>query len=202
MKDKKKSIWQTLWDFIGIPFRFVLFDQKWLPSFGWTTLEEERINVVLPFISGGLLDIGAGPNTLVKRYGRGKGVDVFGWGGGALVVPDTSHLPFPDKSFDTITMVACLNHIPNRQEVLIEAKRLIKPGGKLIITMLDPILGSIGHAIWWFDENKHRGGMNEGEVGGLWTKQVVKLCNNAGFTLTFKKRFVYGLNNLYIFQPG
>lgn len=53
-----------------------LIDQKWLPRFGWTTLEEERLNAVLPHVHGRLLDIGAGPNTLVKRYGNGIGVDV------------------------------------------------------------------------------------------------------------------------------
>ena len=132
----KKSLGQYVWDFIGIPFRLVLFDQEWLPKFGWTTLEDERINVVLPHIRGRLLDIGSGPNTLVNRYGNGIGVDVYDWGGGTMVVEDSSCLPFGDHQFDTITFIACLNHIPNRRDVLQEARRLIKPDGQLIITII------------------------------------------------------------------
>jgi SAM-dependent methyltransferase len=196
----KKSLGQTLWDFMGIPFRLLLFDQKWLPRLGWTTLEDERLNVVLPHIRGRLLDIGAGPNTLVKRYGNGIGVDVFDWGGGAMVVPNTACLPFDDESFDTITLVACLNHIPNRQEVLLEARRLLKPQGQLIITMIDPILGDVGHALWWYSEDKHRGGMKEGEVGGMWGRDITQMCQMAGFKLVHHCRFVYGMNNLYLFE--
>jgi SAM-dependent methyltransferase len=189
-----------LWDFVGIPFRLILFDQKWLPRFGWTTLEEERLEAVFPHVDGRLLDIGAGTNTLVKRYGNGVGVDVHDWGGGALVVQDSSKLPFGDGEFDTVTLIACLNHIPYREAVLRESRRLLRPGGRLLITMIDPILGGIGHALWWYSEDKHRGGMLPGEVGGMWTRDTVQLCSTAGFTLVQHERFVYGMNNLYVFR--
>ncbi len=196
----KKTALQSIWDFIGIPFRLVLFDQAWLPRFGWTTLEEERVNAVLPHLHGRLLDIGAGPNTLVQRYGNGIGVDVVDWGGGVMVVEDTSHLPFESESFDTITFIACLNHIPYREAALREARRLIRPDGRLIITMINPLLGDFGHAIWWYSEDKKRGGMKAGEVGGMWTSEIVQLCQAAGFRLGLHKRFVYGMNNLYLFK--
>ena len=199
---RRKSVLRHVWDFAGIPFRMLLFDQQWLPRFGWTTLEEERLNAVWPEISGRLLDVGAGPNTLVRQYGNGVGVDVFDWGGGVLVVEDTSELPFEDGSFDTITMIACLNHIPYREAVLGEVRRLIRPGGRLIVTMINPVLGSVGHALWWYSEDKHRGGMKEGEVGGMWTRDVVALCRAAAFELVRHKRFVYGLNHLYTFSPA
>jgi SAM-dependent methyltransferase len=197
---KDKSFLRSTWDLIGFPFRFILFDQAWLPRFGWTTLEEERLAVVLPKVRGRLLDIGAGPNTLVKLYGGGIGVDVFDWGGGALVVKDTARLPFSAQSFDTITLIACLNHIPNRREVLQEACRVIKPGGGLIITMINPLLGEVGHKIWWYSEDKQRGGMKEGEVGGMWSSEIIDLCLAAGFRLQQHKRFIYGLNHLYVFE--
>lgn len=202
MVNKKRNLLQSLWDLIGIPFRFVLFDQKWLPKFGWTTLEEERIQKVLPLISGRLLDIGAGPNSLVKRYGNGIGVDVVEWGGGALVVKNTARLPFKNSSFDTITFIACLNHIPNRLEVLNEARRLLKPDGKIIITMINPILGNIGHAIWWYSEDKQRGGMKAGELGGMWTKDIVILLSKASFRLVTHYKFQLGLNHVYVFRSA
>jgi SAM-dependent methyltransferase len=198
---KKKSFQQMIWDFFGIPFRLVLFDQSWLPRFGWTTLERERIMAVWPHIHGRLLDIGAGPNTLVNCYQNGVGVDVFDWGGGALVVENTAYLPFASTQFDTITFLACLNHIPNRDEVLREARRLIRPNGRLIITMIDPVLGNIGHAIWWYGEDRHRGGMKSEELGGMWTKDIIARCEAAGFRLQTHHRFVHGMNHLYQFVP-
>ena len=195
-----RSLLQTTWDFVGIPFRLVLFDQKWLPRFGWTTLEDERLDAVMPYIRGRLLDIGAGPNTLVKRYGDGVGVDVVEWGGGAIVVEDTSKLPFDDGSFDTVTLIACLNHIPYREAVIRESRRLLRPRGRLVITMINPVLGDVGHAIWWYSEDKHRGGMKDGEVGGMWNGAIVRMCESEGFELAVHSRFVYGMNNLLVFE--
>jgi len=195
-----KSTRQSLWDFIGIPFRLVLFDQAWLPRFGWTTLEEERLNAVFPHLRGRVLDVGAGTNTLINRYHNGVGVDVHDWGNGVVVVDDTSKLPFEDASFDAITFIACLNHIPYREAALQEARRLLKPDGRLIITMINPLLGDFGHAIWWYSEDKKRGGMKEGELGGMWTSEIVCLCEAAGFKLELHRRFVYGMNNLYLFS--
>lgn len=195
-----KSWPQAAWDAVGIPFRLALMPQEWLPRLGWTTLEEERLAAVLPHVRGRVLDIGAGTNTLVQRYGNGVGVDVHDWGGGALVVDDTSALPFGDDEFDTVTFIACLNHIPNRDAVVREAGRVLRPGGRMVATMIDPVLGGIGHAIWWYGEDRHRGGMKPGEVGGMWPAEIIRLCSSTGLTLTRHDRFVYGMNHLYVFD--
>lgn len=198
----KTSLMQKLWDIVGIPFRYLLFDQAWLPAFGWTTLEDERMAAVLPRVNGLLLDIGAGPNTLVKMHGvQGSvGVDVHDWGGGVIVVDNTSELPFEDASFDTITFIACLNHIPYRENCVSEAYRLLKPGGTVLVTMINPILGDIGHALWWYSEDKQRDGMVEGEVGGMWPSHVTRMFHEKGFALLSHERFALYLNHLMVFK--
>lgn len=196
-----KSLRRHVWDLLGAPLRLALMDQKHLPRFGWTTLAEERIRAALPHCRGRLLDIGAGENQLVRRYGDGVGVDVFDFGGGALIVADSADLPFADASFDTVCLLACLNHIPYRRDVLGEARRLIRPDGRLVVTMISPLLGAIGHKIWWYGEDRRRGGMREGETPGLSTRQVVGLCRRAGFALEMHRRFVYLMNHLYVFRP-
>jgi len=76
-------------------------------------LDEIRFSTVLPFIEGDLLDIGCGMNELVRDYyKKGIGVDVDSRGGDdVLIVKDSSKLEFEDKSFDTATILAALNHI-------------------------------------------------------------------------------------------
>ena len=66
--------------------------------------------------------------------------------------------------------------------------------------MISPLLGGVGHWLWWYGEDKKRGGMKEGERGGLRTDEIVELCRQAGFRIRLHKRFVYGMNHLYVFE--
>lgn len=193
----RKTLLRRIWNLVGAPLRLIFLPDDCSTRLGLTSLEEERISAVLPYVQGRLLDIGAGCNKLVKRYGNGVGVDVHDWGGGALIVEDSSQLPFSSGDFDTVTFLASLNHIPKRVEVLQEAYRVLSPKGRVIITMINPILGGIGHFIWWYSEEKERG-MKEGEVAGMWTKDIVHLCRSAGFEMIEHQRFLYWLNNLYL----
>ena len=162
-------------------------------------LKERRIAAILPRVEGRLLDIGCGNNELVRRYGSGVGVDVHPWDGVDLVVADSAHLPFEPGSFDTITFVASLNHIPNRDEVLKEARRLLAPGGAVIATMITPTISAIWHQITRAsDEDQTDRGMAEGEVWGFTVKQMFELFGSCGFEIVDHKRFVFGLNHLYI----
>src|SRR6476469_2356369 len=44
-------------------------------------------------------------------------------------------LPFEDASFDVVTMLAVLEHIEHERQMLQEIYRVLKPNGKLIITV-------------------------------------------------------------------
>ena len=46
-------------------------------------------------------------------------------------------LPFSDASFDAITCIDAINHLPDRERVIAEWARLLKPSGRLLFT--DPI---------------------------------------------------------------
>jgi 2-polyprenyl-3-methyl-5-hydroxy-6-metoxy-1,4-benzoquinol methylase len=49
----------------------------------------------------------------------------------------TGPLPFAAATFDAITCIDAINHLPDRTRVLAEWSRLLKPGGRLLFT--DPI---------------------------------------------------------------
>ncbi len=165
-----------------------------------TPLDYERVEACLPYCTGCLLDVGCGPNELVRRHGQGIGVDVYPWPD-IDVLCDTRHLPFPDASFDTAALLAVLNHIPrhDRERVLGEVHRVLRPAGLLLVTMLDPVIGRVTHRLRLKqDPDQHERGMGEGEDYGLWDSQVRRLVEASGFRVKKRRRFVFGLNNLYV----
>jgi hypothetical protein len=44
--------------------------------------------------------------------------------------------------------------------------------------------------------------MLPGETGGLWPKDVRHMSENAGFRLRVHRRFVYGMNHLFVFDAA
>jgi len=62
------------------------------------------------------------------------------------VVNAAGKLPFSDAAFDAITCVDASNHLPDRQSVVAEWTRLLKPGGRLVFT--DPLIvtGALSNA--------------------------------------------------------
>jgi SAM-dependent methyltransferase len=165
-----------------------------------TPLDHERIEACLPYCTGPLLDVGCGFNELVRRHGDGVGVDVYPWPE-IDILCDTRRLPFRDASFDTTALLAVLNHVPpqDREAVLKEVHRVLRPAGRLLVTMLDPVTGRIIHRLRLRqDPDQHERGMLEEEDYGLWDSEVRRLLEESGFRVERRRRFVFGLNNLYV----
>lgn len=160
-------------------------------------LERCRIEQVLPFIRGHLLDVGCGYNNLVAAYGSGVGVDVHLWPSIDVLIGDAALLPFPDGYFDTVTMVAVLNHIPNRRQSLSEVRRVLSDSGHLLVTMIGPWTGIIAHAVFRRDESA-RGELMPGELKGMTCSHVLFELSNAGFEVVKEVPFEFGLNRLYV----
>jgi 2-polyprenyl-3-methyl-5-hydroxy-6-metoxy-1,4-benzoquinol methylase len=70
-------------------------------------------------------------NTLAAKRGLSK-VAKF------RVADATQRLPFSDSTFDAITCIDAINHLPDRPSVIAEWSRLLKPQGRLLFT--DPII--------------------------------------------------------------
>jgi len=196
----KKSITKHIANFIFLPFRIILKPEQ-VRRYGLTPIIDERHNIVLNHVRGKLLDIGCGGNLLVQKYGNGIGVDVYPWKGIDILV-NTETLPFHDKVFDTITFMASLNHIPKpvRQKVLVEARRVLKDDGQILITMITPKISYVGHNyLWgWRDPDIKERGMKEGEEWGFTNKELEKILSQCKLKIQFSKKFVYGLNHFYI----
>jgi SAM-dependent methyltransferase len=68
------------------------------------------------------------------RVARSRGFEVF--------EGDLCAAPFSDHAFDAITMVHVLEHLPRPQEHIAAARRLLAPGGRLVI--VTPNAASLG----------------------------------------------------------
>ncbi len=167
------------------------------------SMRDERVDTVLRYCKGKVLDIGCGEsNPLVNGYaGPGVGVDVHPWPG-VNILCDTRHLPFEDGSFETVVMLAVLNHIPDREAVLRDCHRVLVPGGQLLVTMLGPAIGKLRHRLAWWDRDQRERQHAAGELMGLDVASVEQLLNRSGFQLRRRVRFVCGLNRLYIAERG
>lgn len=163
-------------------------------------LMKKRIDAVLPYIRGRLLDIGCGSNMLTKRYGgQGTGIDIRQWGNVDVVVTNTTHLPFADGSFDTITFLAVLNHITNREMVLREASRVLSPHGRIIVTSISPGISRCWHFIrkpW--DADQQERGIAEYEVYGFSRRQLRQLLEQGGLKILATRSFNFCFNFLII----
>jgi len=161
--------------------------------------EKIRINECLKYCQGKILDIGCGNNKLVKRYRNGVGVDVYPWEG-VDIVCETTKLPFKGNEFDRVFLIACLNHILEKEKVLKESFRVLKPGGMIIITSLGPKIGFIIHKIGSLlgEQDQKVRGMKKGEVYGMSQREIDNLLIKAGFKEISHKKFELGLNKIFV----
>lgn len=79
------------------------------------------------------LDIGCGDGYFLKQSPcvTATGIDMRI--GDAAVAPGAP-LPFPDESFDLVTMLAVIEHVKDPQFVISEIARVLRPNGRLILT--------------------------------------------------------------------
>ncbi len=184
---------------IAFPLLSILSREQSL-RLGLTPIDDERVIMALKHTKGRLLDVGCGANNFVRSYGNGLGVDVADWKGCDIVVKDAAKLPFKKAEFDTVSFLACLNHIPNRNEAVIEAARVVKPDGRIIVTMITPGWGKFIH--WWRFRNdpdhQERHIDHDHELLGMSADHVKGILHGAGFHNIRRKRFVFGLNNIFI----
>lgn len=209
----RRSTIQKVKDFVTFPLRaLTLFeDDRW----GFSSLRSERFDYVAREVQGWCLDVGCGRhNRFVREYlnGQGKGIDIFPYEGLSAenLVTDMTHFPFEDGSFDCVTFIANLNHVPQslRDIELAEACRCLRPSGLIIVTMPNPLASILAHKVvagydrlfgTHYDVDSERG-MHEEEDYYLSDREIVERLSRTGFRDITRKSFLtqWGLNHLFM----
>ena len=105
-------------------------------------------------------------------------------------------IALPDASFDTVVMAALLEHLKIPGAALREARRLLKPGGSLVMTTPTPLGGRL-HSWGSRLGLTYREAADEHE--GFFDYEALKrLLNDEGFACELYQRFLLGMNQLAV----
>ena len=196
----RSSAWQRVADHLFFPVNMWLGEEA-SRKLRLPPIDPERIRAALPHCRGLLLDIACGNNRRVKSHGEGVGADIHPYAG-IDVRCDAARLPFRSAVFDSVALLACLNHIVRRKDALLECRRVLRPGGVLLVSMIHPWVGRFSHPIRRrHDPDQLERGIGGGEMLGVTTREIEGVLADAGFRITLHRRFMWGLNSLYLAAP-
>lgn len=171
-------------------------------------LQRWRIRVAAPYVSTGdrLLDIGCYDGALIERVrpriSGAVGIDPLADAaerGGVTILKGA--IPGDDRldseSFDCVTMLATLEHVEDPVAVSRYCFRLLKPGGRLILTVPHALVDRIVHVMVRL---RMAHGMDFEAHHGFDVRETEPTFARAGFRLVIKRVFELGLNRLYVFE--
>ena len=153
-----------------------------------------------------VLDVGCHRGEFLRGLGRhiGSGVgldplapDLSGPRWTLLRDRFPSSVPIPSDSFDVVVMLATLEHILNKDELVQECFRVLRPGSRVVITvpslLVDPI-------VFFLTRIGLTDGMSLEEHHGFDPLETQRLFIRHGFQLVRWREFQFGLNHLFVFR--
>jgi len=121
---------------------------------------------------------------------RGDGIEIL-----RGTVPGEPRLPA--ASFDCITLLAVLEHVPDPEALGRECARLLRAGGRVIATVPHPFVDRLlaaGIRLRLLD------GMEAEAHHGFEVERTPAIFARAGLQLLREERFQLGLNRLFVFE--
>ncbi len=174
-------------------------------------LRRFRLLKVMPYVLKGqpLLDIGCGASAtflqaVAPHISEGHGVD-FKVNNGKIndniytkKLTFLDRLPFDDAQFSTVTMLAVLEHISNEAGMINEVYRVLRPGGRLVLTVpsiwAQPVLEFLSYKVGIISEAEIR------DHKRYYNRERLKKClvQNGKFTNFIHRYFQVWMNNFCV----
>jgi glycosyltransferase involved in cell wall biosynthesis/SAM-dependent methyltransferase len=169
-------------------------------------LQRWRESVAMRWIPRGarILDVGCHQGEFLRRLGRnlgsGVGLDPHAT---PISEPQLTLIrdlfppasPLPPASFDVVVMLATLEHIRDKDRLAEECFRLLRPGGRVVITVpsrfVDPIVALLTRL-------RLADGMSLDEHHGFDPLDTPTVFARHGFSLLQWSTFQFGLNHLFV----
>jgi SAM-dependent methyltransferase len=122
-------------------------------------IQERRYQVSRSFIDGDILELGCGTATITEALHPGQSYTGIEYGPRIMEWLKQNRPGYDfyrydldrdeinlDRQFDTILMVAVIEHLADPRHILRQMPRLLRPGGRLVITTPTPF-GNLIHSI-------------------------------------------------------
>jgi len=113
----------------------------------------------------------------------------------ASTLADT--LPFPDASFDVVTLLAVLEHLAHPRAMVEEIARVLRPGGEVVLTVpskaAKPVLEFLAYRVHLVSEAEIRDHKAYYDASTLRT-----LLKDSGLRVLRHRYFQLGMNNFLI----
>lgn len=120
--------------------------------------------------SGKILEVGVGDGRMVKLLQK-NGVQASFYSlditrnvknaPGQGIIADARYLPFNDNSFDLVYSLGVVEHFPETFRAIREQARIVRKGGKVLLTVPRLSLHSISRWIYYFRSGCHKLGSYE-----------------------------------------
>lgn len=115
-------------------------------------------------------------------------------------VADAQKLPFDNNSFDLVISCECLEHVPDPRKALAEMFRVIKPGGRLILTTENYSNAMVIYWLMaWFTGKPFNSGATVQPVEHFFVYwRVLRMMRKAGFVAGR----ILGAHYVFFILPG
>jgi len=171
-------------------------------------LQDWRARMARPWIRPGdrLLDIGCHQGeflaSLGDRIGPSVGYDPLTTavnGKNYRLIAQIFREPtgLEQESFDAVVMLATLEHVRDKGPLGRECFRVLRPGGRLILTVPSPAIDNI---IRFFRKLRLADGMSLEEHHDYDPWITPRVFSSHGFELEHHRRFQLGLNHLFVLR--
>lgn len=172
-------------------------------------LRRKRIDAVIPYIRGKVLDYGCGTGHMTafikpENY-LGADIDDESINIALTDRPKYRFLSLPKlaestERFDTVILLAVIEHVENHLELLMLLKGRLQVGGKIIITTPHPaydFVHTFGARLGLFSADA-----SEEHEDLVDLKKMNEFAAESGLRVEGYKRFLFGANQLFVLTEG